>query len=307
MASKIIAVAGNGPVHKPAVVELLEDYLGDDEATFVFPADEDHITQAVRVVYDWSAEYGFLAVSTGSGGRYADKILDDVEGDNEIVECTPDALYETIVHTLLSSGDEPILLIAADEGGVTGVDTLVSLAANEGIEIRNLADGLHEYELRGDPDEPVEEDPENEEPAKGGKQTLVPLDDNSRPETLEDEVAAARHKITAAPSDGPDVVIHALESALAHLEALNEAHAAAFCAPVGTTPLTELVRRGRDAATKLKYHNPLAEAGRGLPEQPKPAAKTGKVRKEWYDPEAKEWKPVRGRPRKGVEIREVSA
>lgn len=335
MATIHIAVAGAGPVDKGTVTELLDDWLGidangkpttDEEVLLVLPAGAEHITPAVKAVYNWSGdidpEVSYTAVVAQTLDKASKVVRDNAES---AVPARDEEVYTVLGRTLAERDGDRYLLVAGDEGDEELLD-LVAYAHDEDIAVLDLRDALKQI----NPAEPEEAEPETEpevepepeaadeteeteeEPCEGGTQTLVPLPEQPEAvepeETLETEVAAAhRETVTIERYQPPNAdVIEVLTAVVRHLRLVDESNAAANLAEVRYRPITALAIKGLEAvkADSVKDAAPV-----DLAEAVEPPAKrpTGKVRKEWLNPKTSEWEPLRGRPRKDVEIREVAA
>jgi hypothetical protein len=320
-----IAVAGAGPVDKGTVTELLDDWLGidangkptnDEDVLLVLPAGADHITPAVKAVYNWSGdidpEVPYTAVVAQTLDKASKVVRDNAE---DAVPARDEEVYTVLGRTLAERDGDRYLLVAGDEGDDELLD-LVAYAHDEDIAVLDLRDALKQIS----PAEPEEVEPEaegeteevEEEPCEGGTQTLVPLPEQpeaAEPEaTLETEVAAAhRETVTIERYQPPNAdVIEVLTAVVRHLRLVDESNAAANLAEVRYRPITALAIKGLEAvkADSVEDAAPvdLAEAVEQPARRP-----SGKVRKEWLNPKTSEWEPLRGRPRKDVEIREVAA
>lgn len=325
MATIHIAVAGAGPVDKGTVTELLDDWLGidangkptnDEDVLLVLPAGADHITPAVKAVYNWSGdidpEVPYTAVVAQTLDKASKVVRDNAE---DAVPARDEEVYTVLGRTLAERDGDRYLLVAGDEGDDELLD-LVAYAHDEDIAVLDLRDALKQIS----PAEPEEVEPEaegeteevEEEPCEGGTQTLVPLPEQpeaAEPEaTLETEVAAAhRETVTIERYQPPNAdVIEVLTAVVRHLRLVDESNAAANLAEVRYRPITALAIKGLEAvkADSVEDAAPvdLAEAVEQPARRP-----SGKVRKEWLNPKTSEWEPLRGRPRKDVEIREVAA
>ncbi|MFK0015765.1 hypothetical protein [Streptomyces sp. NPDC091027] len=325
MATTFIAVAGAGPVDKDTVYELLDDWLGidangkpttDDDVKLVIPAGADHITPAVKAVYNWSGnvtpEVPYTAVVAQTLDKASKVIRDNAD---DAAPARDEDVYTTLGRVLAERDGDRFLLVAGDEGDDELRD-LVDYALDEGIAVLDLRDALKQItapepepeEVSGPDKEPEPEPEPEEEPCEGGTQTLVPLPEQPQ-ESLEREIAAAHRRITAADPEGINGVIAALEDVTHHLRLVDESNAAAHLAPPRYRPITERAAQGLSWAKSLQYTGLTAvTAGQqDAPEAPPAKRPAGKVRKEWLNPESGEWEPLRGRPRKDVQIREVAA
>ncbi|MFC8428505.1 hypothetical protein [Streptomyces sp. NPDC057253] len=337
MATIHIAVAGYGPVDKGTVTELFDDWLGidskgrptnDDEVQLVLPAAADHVTPAVKAVYNWSGEVDpevpYTAVVAQSLDKASKVIRDNAES---AVPARDEEVYTVLGSTLAERDGDRYLVVAGDEGDDELRD-LVEYAHGEDITVLDLRDALKQItppepeaeadEIAGEGEEPAddgdatEEEPEaDEEPCTGGTQTLVPLPEqppaDEPEETLEEEVAAAHRDVVHIEryQQPNGDVVEVLEAVVRHLRLVDESNAAANLAEVRYRPITSLAMKGLEKvkASAVRAAEPvLTEAV----EEPAKRA-TGKVRKEWLNPKTNEWEPLRGRPRKDVEIREVAA
>ncbi|MGD6750325.1 hypothetical protein [Streptomyces sp. BH105] len=336
MATIHIAVAGAGLVERDTVTELLDDWLGidangkpttDEDVTLVLPAAADHITPAVKAVYNWSGDVDPELAYTAVVGQTLDKASKVVRDNAEdAVPARDEEIYTVLGRTLAERDGDRFLLVAGDEGDDELRD-LVDYAHGEDISVLDLRDALKQItppepaEDTGD-DEPTsdtedeaapEAAPEagaDEEPCTGGSQTLVPLPEQpaGEPEAAPDEAPGPPHRITAADPEGIQGVIAVLEDVTHHLRLVDESNAAANLAAPRLRPITERALRGLQWAKTLQYDGPKLAPEPVAEAEPKPARKgTGKVRKEWFNPKSSEWEPLRGRPRKDVEIREVAA
>jgi hypothetical protein len=333
-----IAVAGYGPVEKGTVTELFDDWLGidskgrptnDDEVQLVLPAAADHVTPAVKAVYNWSGEVDpevpYTAVVAQTLDKASKVIRDNAES---AVPARDEEVYTVLGRTLAERDGDRYLVVAGDEGD-DDLRDLVEYAHGEDITVLDLRDALKQInppEPETDAEESAEEGedqtddaetPEEEveadgEPCEGGTQTLVPLPEQppaAEPEeTLEEEVAAARRDVVhieryRQPNED---VVEVLEAVVRHLRLVDESNAAANLAEVRYRPITALAIKGLE---KVKGSAVQAAEPVNLAEAVEPPAKraVGKVRKEWFNPETQQWEPLRGRPRKDVEIREVAA
>jgi hypothetical protein len=333
-----IAVAGYGPVEKGTVTELFDDWLGidskgrptnDDEVQLVLPAAADHVTPAVKAVYNWSGEVDpevpYTAVVAQTLDKASKVIRDNAES---AVPARDEEVYTVLGRTLAERDGDRYLVVAGDEGD-DDLRDLVEYAHGEDITVLDLRDALKQInppEPETDAEESAEEGedqtddaetPEEEveadgEPCEGGTQTLVPLPEQppaAEPEeTLEGEVAAARRDVVhieryRQPNED---VVEVLEAVVRHLRLVDESNAAANLAEVRYRPITALAIKGLE---KAKGSAVQAAEPVNLAEAVEPPAKraVGKVRKEWFNPETQQWEPLRGRPRKDVEIREVAA
>ncbi|MEU7278672.1 hypothetical protein AB0A69_07760 [Streptomyces sp. NPDC045431] len=322
-----IAVAGAGLVDKSTVTELLDDWLGidangkpttDEEVLLVLPAAAEHVTPAIKAVYNWSGEVDPEIPYTAVVGQTLDKASKVIRDNAEsAVAARDEELYTVLGRTLAErfTGDR-YLLVAGDEGDDELRD-LVEYAHEEDITVLDLRDALKQINPpepeAADEDGGAEEEPESdEEPCKGGTQTLVPLPEQppaDEPEgTLEDEVAAAhRETVTIERHERPNEdVIEVLEAVVRHLRLVDESNAAANLAEIRYRPITALAMKGLDKAKERAVQ--AAEPVNVAEAEEQPAKRgTGRVRKEWLNPKTEKWEPLRGRPRKGVEIREVAA
>lgn len=340
MATIHIAVAGYGPVDKGTVTELFDDWLGidskgrptnDDDVQLVIPAAADHVTPAVKAVYNWSGEVDpevpYTAVVAQALDKASKVIRDNAES---AVPARDEEVYTVLGSTLAERDGDRYLVVAGDEGD-DNLRDLVEFAHGEDITVLDLRDALKQIsppepepdtedgaeEEEGPAedltaDAPEEEAEAEEEPCEGGTQTLVPLPEQppaAEPEeTLEEEVAAARRDVVhieryRQPNED---VVEVLEAVVRHLRLVDESNAAANLAEVRYRPITALAIKGLETvkASAVQAAEPVdpAEAA----EQPAKRA-PGKVRKEWLNPKTQQWEPLRGRPRKDVEIREVAA
>jgi hypothetical protein len=332
-----IAVAGAGPVDKGTVTELLDDWLGidangkpttDEEVLLVLPAGADHITPAVKAVYNWSGdidpEVAYTAIVAQTLDKASKVVRDNAE---DAVPARDEEVYTVLGRTLAERDGDRYLLVAADEGH-DDIRDLVGYAFDEDITVLDLRDALKqitppepESEDLAAEEEPAAEEPEadeaeepeaDEEPCKGGAQTLVPLPEQppaeAPEETLEGEVAAAHHRITAADPKGIHGVIAVLEDVTHHLRLVDESNAAANLAAPRYRPVTQRAIQGLEWAKSMQFDGLKPVTVAADPEDPQPAKRaSGKVRKEWLNPKTNEWEPLRGRPRKDVEIREIAA
>ncbi|MCZ0981872.1 hypothetical protein O1L60_31170 [Streptomyces diastatochromogenes] len=330
MATIHIAVAGSGPVDRGTVTELLDDWAHidskgrpttDDEVRLILPAAADHITPAVKAVYNWSGEVDpeipYTAVVAQTLDKASKVIRDNAES---AVPARDEEIYTVLGSTLAERDGDRYLLVAADEGD-DDLRDLVDYAHGEGIAVLDLRDALKQI-TPPEPEPDVEADdaaetdkdisqegPEaDEEPCEGGTQTLVPLPEqpaNEPKETLEDEVAAAhRDAVHFERYRPPNAdVVEVLEAVVTHLRLVDESNAAANLAEVRYRPITALAMKGLESVKANAVQG--AERAEAAAQPTKRAP--GKVRKEWFNPKTKEWEPLRGRPRKDVEIREVAA
>ncbi|WP_063728965.1 hypothetical protein [Streptomyces sp. RTd22] len=334
MATTHIAVAGAGPVNRDTVYELLDDWLGidangkpttDNEVLLVIPAAAERVTPAVKVVYNWSGnvnpEVPYTAIVAQTLDKASKVIRDNAE---DAVPARDDELYTVLGRTLAERDGGRYLLVAGDEGDDELRD-LVDYALDEDITVLDLRDALKQITPpEPEPEETQQEDePEEgaaaedaEEPCKGGTQTLVPLPEqpaaDEPAETLEDEVAAAHRQMTTTQAADAGDVVDVLEAVVAHLRLVDESNAAANLAEIRYRPITALAMKGLEKAKQAvrgaQRTNALADE-ESAPAAEKPAKRptTGKVRKEWLNPKTNEWEPLRGRPRRNVQIREVAA
>ncbi|ORT58183.1 hypothetical protein [Streptomyces sp. CB03238] len=327
-----IAVAGAGPVDKSTVTELLDDWLGidangkpttDEEVFLVLPAAAEHVTPAVKAVYNWSGEVDPEIPYTAVVAQTLDKASKVIRDNAESAEPARDGEVYTVLGRTLAdrlTGDR-FLLVAGGQDDEDLAD-LVGYCHDEDITVLDLRDALKQItppepeadnaeESADQVDEkpaPEEEAEADEEPCEGGTQTLVPLPQPQPAATLEDEVAAAHHRITAADPKGIQGVIAVLEDVTHHLRLVDESNAAANLAAPRYRPITERSIQGLEWAKALQYDGLKPVTSAAEPEEPQPAKRSsGKVRKEWFNPETERWEPLRGRPRKGVEIRPVAA
>ncbi|MFF1711218.1 hypothetical protein [Streptomyces sp. NPDC058268] len=340
MATIHIAVAGSGPVDRGTVTELLDDWLGidskgrptnDDDVQLVIPASANHVTPAVKALYNWSGEVDPEVPYTAIVAQTLDKASKVIRDNAESAAPARDEEVYTVLGSTLAERDgDRYLLVASDEGDDDLLE-LVGYAHDEDITVLDLRDALKQInpsqsdadaepedsaEDAGDEEDQAEPEPDEpepeEEPCTGGTQTLVPLPEQppaAEPvETLEDEVAAARHRITAADPNGIQGVIAVLEDVTHHLRLVDESNAAANLAAPRYRPITERALRGLEWAKSLQYDGPKLVPAPAETDEPAPAKRApGKIRKEWFNPKTEEWEPLRGRPRKDVEIREVAA
>ncbi|MEU0213596.1 hypothetical protein ABZ281_00250 [Streptomyces sp. NPDC006265] len=336
MATIHIAVAGAGPVERGTIDELLDDWLGidangkpttDEEVALVIPAAAEHVTPAVKAVYNWSGnvdpEIPYTAVVAQTLDKASKVIRDNAES---AVAARDEDVYTVLGRTLAERDGDRYLLVAGDEGD-DELSDLVGYALDEDITVLDLRDALKQItppeaeesdETDAAEDSQEEAEPEaDEEPCKGGTQTLVPLPEQpsaAEPEeTLEEDVAAAHRETTVAAPVGTGDVVDVLEAIVKHLRLIDESNAAANLAEVRYRPITALAMKGLEKAklTAVRGAEPTNAAPDGdpaAPEAEKPAkGSSGRVRKEWLNPKTNEWEPLRGRPRKNVEIREVAA
>jgi hypothetical protein len=325
-----IAVAGAGPVDKGTVTELLDDWLGidangkpttDEEVLLVLPTGAEYITPAVKAVYNWSGdvdpEVAYTAVLAQTLDKASKVVRDNAE---DAVPARDEEVYTVLGRTLAERDGDRYLLVAADEGD-DDIRDLVAYALDEDITVLDLRDALKQItppepeEVEAEAEqEDADAEPEevDEEPCEGGTQTLVPLPEqpaaDEPEETLETEVAAVHRETVSIERYRPPnaEVVEVLSAVVRHLRLVDESNAAANLAEVRYRPITALAMKGLEA---VKNDTAQDAAPVDLAEAVEPPAKrsTGKVRKEWLNPKTREWEPLRGRPRKDVEIREVAA
>ncbi|MET9119964.1 hypothetical protein [Streptomyces sp. NPDC004528] len=358
-----IAVAGSGPVDKGTVYELLDDWLGidangkpttDETVELILPAAADHTTPAVKALYAWSGqvdpELPYTAVVAPTLNKAARIIRDNAESS---IAAKDDEVYTATGRHLANGDGERYLLVAGDKDD-EDLAELVDYAHGEDITVLDLRDALKQIEppapepesaeLESEDETGTQEDEPEEEPVKGGTQTLVPLPEQPEADDTEDEeagaeegqgdsvvvferpqsveeaeqdleqvVADAHRKLTAADPEGIQGVVAVLEDVANHLRLVDEANAAANLAPVRYRPITQRVESGLTWAKRLTTTQAAVHPARWTePAEPvekpaKKAAATGKPRREWLNPDTGNWEPLRGRPRKDVEIREVAA
>jgi hypothetical protein len=303
-----IAVAGAGPVDKGTVTELLDDWLGidangkpttDEEVLLVLPTGAEYITPAVKAVYNWSGdvdpEVAYTAVLAQTLDKASKVVRDNAE---DAVPARDEEVYTVLGRTLAERDGDRYLLVAADEGD-DDIRDLVAYALDEDITVLDLRDALKQIT----PPEPEEVEAEAEQEDADAE----PEEDEPE-ETLETEVAAAHRETVSIERYRPPnaEVVEVLSAVVRHLRLVDESNAAANLAEVRYRPITALAMKGLEA---VKNDTAQDAAPVDLAEAVEPPAKrsTGKVRKEWLNPKTREWEPLRGRPRKDVEIREVAA
>ncbi|MFL4491764.1 hypothetical protein ACJ6WD_10985 [Streptomyces sp. VTCC 41912] len=313
MATIHIAVAGSGPVDKDTVTELLDDWAHidskghpttDDEVNLVLPAAADHVTHAVKAVYNWSGEVDpevpYTAVVAQTLDKASKVIRDHAE---DAVPARDEEVTTVLGRTLAERDGDRYLFVAGDEGD-DDLRDLVEYAHAEGITVLDLRDALKQIHPPEPEVEGEVEDQADEEPCKGGTQSLVPLPKQppaTKPEEPLKEEAAAHHDVVRFERYRPPNadVVEVLEAVTKHLRLVDESNAAANLIEVHYRPITILAMNG------LERVKAAAVQAAELVEEPAKRT-TGKVRKEWLNPKTNQWEPLRGRPRKDVKIREVA-
>ncbi|MEU7147061.1 hypothetical protein AB0B15_03315 [Streptomyces sp. NPDC045456] len=319
MAQRTVLVAGTGSIKRDAVYENLADWLrykpdGEnyeptgraEKAEFIFLAHPDLITKTVQQVYNWTAradiEYVSIYHASSAEDAHVEKINSDAL-DSHACGSIEDMFKEA--EQLLEQCDgETFLLVLTDpsetEGADAGVDQLIVDVAKRGVTVLDLGCALHPYPVQAATDrlttKPSEAmEPEGEELAETEEAPQSePLDiqtdiaatsEPSARRALEQRVARLAHAVgeyitLTGPTFGADeehsgLILHGIKEALASVE--KELAAS-----------TPEAKDGFAAAPKKR------------------AARTGEVKRGWYNEETGEWQQVKGRPRKTAQIADIA-
>ncbi|MFD6934628.1 hypothetical protein ACFWAP_00535 [Streptomyces goshikiensis] len=317
-----------------------------DEVAFLFPAAQGYVTAAVKVIYNWTGQVEPEPPYTAIVGHTLDKAAKVIrEGADDVIAAADgDNVYASLGEAIASSDGDRFLLVARGDEDGEELAELVNYLHGEDVAVLDLRDALKQIApptaaQDGDNDgaaedpAPGDEQEPCEEPCEGGIQTLVPLPEQPKdapaetevqpyvtPElcaSLEQQVANAHHQAatrrtsdTTAGAELDREVIAILEDVTRHLRLLDEADAAARLSPVRYRPVTEraiqVLERAKQASVQTAAADEV-DAPDPTPSETSVKRLGGKVRKEWLNPESGAWEPLRGRPRKDVEIREVAA
>ncbi|WP_030661011.1 hypothetical protein [Streptomyces rimosus] len=325
MAQRTVLVAGTGSIKRDAVYENLADWLGykkedDDEyqptsratpTEFVFLAHPELTTRTVQYVFDWTgaAEIEYVSFyseadadhkSVGIVNKYARAKYPCADIDDMHAQASP----------FLSRCDgETILLVLTDpsetEGTDAGVDQLIVDVAKHGVTVLDLGCALHEYPVQAAMDRLTEENSEeecDEEPAE--------VEGAPQPESLDiqEDIAAAHHAQSA--TNEPSAPLP-LEHQVARLARTLAEYISLTGPTFGADEEQSALALHDIQDTLASIEKDLAadtpdskEELAAVPE--KRAAKGSVVKRGWYDDEEKEWKPVKGRPRRNVQIADIT-
>ncbi|KUL44726.1 hypothetical protein ADL22_12340 [Streptomyces sp. NRRL F-4489] len=325
MTQRTVAIAGTGAISKAAVYDLLTDWLGYEESGekfvptqrardthFVFPAHPDLISRTLQHVYNWTGraniDYTTIYAENHTDDRGVKLIVENAE-QAQASQGIEEIYAEMLAYLREQEGDRTLLILTDTNGGEgtnAGCDELITAASTAGIETLDLGCALMPYPVQAAAERMIASQ-EDDAPAEEGKD-LMPTTRKSAGEAAPDIDAdiAEAHR-SQAPHAAGDPATGELIPLLRRLTEVVES----VLITVDSTLSADLTAE-RDALYEIKVALRSAEPDADAAADPKasPAEAPGaepdvEVRRGWYNEELEEYLPLKGRPRKGVEIHDI--